>query len=533
MNIEKYCEFEYIKKEFRPSTSYGKIYKENLKIISSQKELEKRYDAIEKALEIRKKKRFNYDKIKYHLKNIPHIDIEKEFSDISDVFICKKFINNYTAICGLLNKKEKDFFGFSFDFKELYDILNIDGFGDSFYLSDKYDKRLEAVRNEISEVSKKIEQTKKEFLEKIKKDTGISPVEDFIVVESLDIKKNFADYFNIEIYDSSKFVLKPKYPIEYIELIQKREKILSEEKKIEAEVIRKLIEKINRFKSEIYKSISAVLNLDIAVSSAELAVKYSLKRPQFGFKSIKVTEGFFIPLKEELTKIGVNYVPLSFTFDNRINIIQGSNMGGKSVVLKTVGVLQLMAQCGFFVPAKEFKTQVFDSLYALTQDEITKGLSNFAMEIYDFIRVYKNIEEKKVLILADEFAKTTNVSEAVSLINSIVADFSQRKNVFFFLATHFSGISDFNNLDFLRMKGFNKNKYQNFSDERKEMDISDKIKIINKFMDYEIIRIKNSSSNLSDALEISKIIGLDKKLYENALKFLEGKYENSKTKKKS
>ncbi|HOJ87224.1 MAG TPA: hypothetical protein PLN68_09900, partial [Elusimicrobiales bacterium] len=102
-----------------------------------------------------------------------------------------------------------------------------------------------------------------------------------------------------------------------------------------------------------------------------------------------------------------------------------------------------------------------------------------------------------------------------------------------FLATHFSGISNFNNLDFLRMKGFNKNKYQNFSDEKKEMDISDKIKIINKFMDYEIIRIKNSSLNLSDALEISKIIGLDKKLYENALKFLEGNYENSKSEKKS
>lgn len=529
MNIEKFCEFNYIRNEFKPLTPYGRVYKENLKLIRDVKELEKRYDAIEIVEGIKKDKPFVYDKIKYHLKSIPYITSQSEISDITDLFIYKKFINNYYEIYKLLDKKLRTFFGFRYDLRKLYDLLNVDNSSDYFYLSDNYDRRLLTIRKEIYELVKKIEDEKRLFIEKIFKETGFDfTTTNFLVVNADDVREKINDYFNIEIYDSSKIILKPKYPDRIIEMLGEKQKLVLNEKEIEREIVKRLASQIVKEKSRIIEMTLALTFLDVAIASFELSMRFELKRPLPGKNFIEMKNGVFIPLKEKLSSMNIDYTPLTFSFKKRINIISGSNMGGKSVVLKTIALSQLMAQYGFFVPCDRLRTPVFDELYFINSDETEAGLSSFAFEIYNFVKIYNEIGNKKVLIISDEFARTTNTYEAVSLINSILYDFSKRDNIFFFLSTHFDRIMKFDNIEFLRMKGFNREKYNKYFSGKENSDVEDKIKTINKFMDYEIIKQDVNSIALSDALEISRIMGVSESIYKNAFMFLEETYGSKK-----
>lgn len=73
--------------------------------------------------------------------------------------------------------------------------------------------------------------------------------------------------------------------------------------------------------------------------------------------------GRFVPCEELCEKLGVDYVPLDAAFDAGATVIFGSNMGGKTVVLKTLAFLQLCAQTGLFVPARRFETRVFRAFH--------------------------------------------------------------------------------------------------------------------------------------------------------------------------
>ncbi len=525
MKADSFCEFDFIKKYFTPLTPYGRTYKENIFPFSDKRLIKRRYDAIEAIAEIKKNNRLNYDRVKYHLKNITYISSLKTFSDISDVFIVKKFINNYHAVYKLLPASIRKFFGFEWELNDLFVFLNPDGVSDNFYISEKYDERLKKLRDELIEIFKQIDAMKTNFKEEVNKKFSIDLKGDFVIIDSEKICEGLSDFFSIDIYDSKKVILKPKYSEQYIELLGRKEKVISEIKKIEGLVLEKIIFEIRKNSERIFKCINPILELDIAVASYEMAQELKLKRPEIDSSKISVKKGFFLPLKKLLDEIGVNYTPLSFSFDRRINIIQGSNMGGKTVVLKTIVLLQYMAQCGFFVPAEEFKTLVFERISVVGYGDEIKGLSSFAYEVYEMSEEIKKIGDKPLLIISDEFGKTTNYSQGVSIVNAVVDFFSERKNVYFFLSTHFSGIKQTSSVSFLRMKGFNREKYSKFANIEKS-DIIEKIKFINKFMDYEIIKVNDSNITSSDAIEIAEIIGMDKVICNKAKKYLEESYEN-------
>lgn len=531
MKVDKFCEFDSIKKYFKPLTPYGKNFKENMDIITDENILIRRYDAIDLLKDFKKKKRNSYDKIKYYLKNITYIIPSKTPTDIADIFIIKKFINNYYNVFLVLTPTLKDFFKFKWEIEELYRYLNPDGVSDNFYISDSYSLELKKIRQELASVVEKIAKIREEFKREILKRFDISLNGDFVVVNSNKLSKfsQLDNFFSIDVYDSEKVILKPRYDNNYFELLKKREDIISNIRTIESKIIKNIISMINKDFQKIVSYIEPIFDLDIAIACVDMTEELRLKRPSINSScNIVIKNGIFIPLKLMLDEIRVPYTPLTFTFNKRINIIQGSNMGGKTVVLKTLTLLQYMAQCGFFVPADDFKTLVFKKISVPIADEEIKGLSSFAYEIYKMSLEIEDIKKgDSILIIADEFAKTTNFIEAVAIINALLDYFSNRDNVYFFLSTHFSGIKKNQNTAFLRMKGFNRERYLKFSTSEKK-DIKDKIKFINRFMDYDVLKVSNSNIISSDAIDIAKIIGMSDEVCNRAKKYLEGDYEKQK-----
>ena len=178
-------------------------------------------------------------------------------------------------------------------------------------------------------------------------------------------------------------------------------------------------------------------------------------------KNIEVENGICIPVKEYCRELDTKYVPLTVSFNNRMIVISGSNMGGKTVVLKTLAFLQLLTQMGFYVPADEYKTTVFENLHYIgdLQHKHSAGLSSYGMEIYSFIKSSENVKEKS-LYLIDEFAGTTNSHEAEALISAILHDFSTRRKAYALLSTHFMNLPEFAHMSFYRMKGLDSEKYE-------------------------------------------------------------------------
>ncbi|PIS46438.1 MAG: hypothetical protein COT17_08590 [Elusimicrobia bacterium CG08_land_8_20_14_0_20_51_18] len=528
MNAYKFCEFAKIVSFFNPLTPCGRVYRENLPFYSDAAELKIRHAGVSAALDFIKKKKIKADRVKYHLKNVPYIDFSKKELDITDLFLYKKFLNNFRQITLALGKKENDFFKTGWDSDELLSLISADSKDDTFYLADSHDPELAAVRKEIASVSKGITEHKKEFFPLIKKETGLDFSDlDFLVIPANKKAEIKQELVNLDPYDSSSLVAKPRFGEKYFELSAKRDALIRTERELEAKIISRITGKIFKNLEKIKLYLEAVASADIAFAAADMALKLGLSEPALNSGELECKGAFFIPLKMELEKMNIRYTPLNFRFSRRLNIISGSNMGGKTVVLKTLAQLQLMAQSGFFVPAEKFRSGLFAGVFFNgSPEENIAGLSGFGMEINDFIDICSQ-KGGPVMIFMDEFGKTTNVLEAEALVSAILENFSGSEGKHLFLSTHFSNIKLPRNADFLAMKGFNKEKFNRYFGEMKTENLKEKLKMINRYMDYELVKMKEQKI-FFDALNIAGILGLPKDIFEKALRHMEEKDENGK-----
>ncbi len=142
-------------------------------------------------------------------------------------------------------------------------------------------------------------------------------------------------------------------------------------------------------------------------------------------------------------------IPLDIQLDNknRILVISGPNAGGKSVCLKTVGLLQYMIQCGLTIPVKEgSETGIFRDILIDIGDEqsIENDLSTYSSHLINMKYFLKNSREKS-LVLIDEFGTGTEPMLGGSIAEAILGELN-RKGVFGVLTTHYTNLKHFASL---------------------------------------------------------------------------------------
>ena len=158
--------------------------------------------------------------------------------------------------------------------------------------------------------------------------------------------------------------------------------------------------------------------LDVLISLAEIAVSngYSCPSVDEGDEII-ITEGRH-PVLEQVLGIG-DFIPNDIIVDcgeNRILIITGPNMAGKSTYIRQVALLVLMAQIGSFIPAKNAKIGVVDRIFTRVgaTDELMRGRSTFMVEMNETANILNNATSRSLIIL-DEIGRGTSTFDGVSI----------------------------------------------------------------------------------------------------------------------
>ena len=145
-------------------------------------------------------------------------------------------------------------------------------------------------------------------------------------------------------------------------------------------------------------------------------------------------------------KQGRKVIPLSIdlNLEQRILIISGPNAGGKSVSLKTIGLLQYMYQCGLLVPLREDSTMgVFQNLFIDIGDQqnLDNDLSTYSSHLTN-MKYFLNLAHKKTLFLIDEFGTGTEPSLGAAIAESILEDLT-KSGAFGVINTHYTNLKTF------------------------------------------------------------------------------------------
>lgn len=229
------------------------------------------------------------------------------------------------------------------------------------------------------------------------------------------------------------------------ELKEHEEIILSNEElsqKLEYEIFLQLVKEIVAESQAILSAAKAIAFLDLLLSFSIVAEKYNYQKPiikEWG--ELEITEGRH-PVVENLVK-EENFVPNDTFLSNKkqqLMLITGPNMAGKSVYIRQVAIITLMAHLGSFVPASEAEIPICDQIFVRSgaSDAISDGYSTFMVEMLETAYIL-NHATKRSLIIMDEIGRGTSTYDGISLAWAIAEyivqqECCQAKTLF---ATHY------------------------------------------------------------------------------------------------
>ncbi|TCD03851.1 MutS-related protein [Pedobacter psychroterrae] len=189
-------------------------------------------------------------------------------------------------------------------------------------------------------------------------------------------------------------------------------------------------------KRNIYTLLQLVYELDVFEGLAYVAAKKDLSFPEYDeSETLRFsTKGLFHPGITDAVKNDI-----VFDHDQNICFLTGSNMAGKSSLLKSVGLAIYLAHLGFPVPAESMKTTIFNGLITTINlpDDINNGLSHYYSEVKRVKEVsLKLLEQDKMFVIFDELFRGTNVKDAFDASLLIISELSFIKRSAFFISTH-------------------------------------------------------------------------------------------------
>ena len=232
------------------------------------------------------------------------------------------------------------------------------------------------------------------------------------------------------------------------ELKEYEAKVLGAEERlrnIEYDVFVKVRDDIAAETGKLRQTSSAIAGLDALHSFAHIARKYNYERPVVDYGDVIQVSESRHPVIEKLSS-GEKFIPNDCLIDaasNKILIITGPNMAGKSTYMRQIALIVLMAQVGSFVPAKEARVGIVDRIFTRigASDIITKGQSTFMVEMIETANILNNATGKS-LILLDEVGRGTSTFDGISIAWAVVEYIAKELKARTLFATHYHELTE-------------------------------------------------------------------------------------------
>lgn len=294
--------------------------------------------------------------------------------------------------------------------------------------------------------------------------------------------------------------------------------------RLESQIRKELSRRLMLHAGEIGEAIEATICLDIDIAKSLQVERFGLNRPVFVEERAIEYLGLFNPeLDQEMRCSGKRFQPVDVSLTTPVTVLTGANMSGKTVLLRTLALSQIMAQAGFYVPAESASIPVFRKIFFFSGDyeDIGKGLSSFAHEMSELAAVLRErCLNTPMLLLLDELARNTNPHEGTAIVNALVKYLS-KMDVVAFISTHYDNIGDFDKTRFLRIRGLSGCSIE---------QVISADSLINS-IDHRLVELPNPAASPREALLIARAVGVPDEVISGAeqyMKIVKGETEHDK-----
>lgn len=293
-----------------------------------------------------------------------------------------------------------------------------------------------------------------------------------------------------------------RYITEDLKLIE--DKVLGAEEKalqLESDIFNQIKKILLKYISSFQQIASAISMLDAVLSLAVVAVKNNYCKPTINsnIKELKIVDGRH-PVVEQFLQKGqfVENDALLDENENRIMIITGPNMAGKSTYMRQIAIITLLAHIGSFVPARMATIPITDRIFTRVgaSDDLAFGQSTFMVEMSEVAHILANATNKSLVVL-DEIGRGTSTFDGLSIAWSVVEHLADKYKSKTLFATHYHELTELEGV----IEGV-----KNYKIAVKEID--DKIVFMRK--------IVRGGANKSFGIEVARLAGLPKEVLDRA-----------------
>lgn len=251
--------------------------------------------------------------------------------------------------------------------------------------------------------------------------------------------------------------------------------------------------RLRAYAADLQRGLTAMAEADILLAQAVQIKEMGFCLPQISEDGRLVLEQMWNPeVKASLDERHKTYQRNSITLGEEPTILTGSNMGGKTIVLRTVGLCQMLFLFGFGIPAGRAVLPIRERVYCTMSDgqSVSEGLSSFAAEIKSLNTIVAACRRgENLLALIDEPARTTNPIEGTALVSALIDVLRETKRSVL-IVTHYT--VDAHHCPCLRVKG-----------------------LVGDTMDYGLIEAREGEVP-QEALRIAEQLGIDSEWLQRA-----------------